>query len=105
MSDASFDCPPTLTDQEVLEFCKNGYLILKAVVPDEINRRTLGFLDEHPSNEPMEILNEDWFVDAVIKNPQAAGAVRSLLGPNFELPRLISNHRVKCPLTHSGGGL
>ena len=103
MSGDPFDCPPTLTDQEVLEFCKNGYLILKAVVPDEINRRTLGFLDEHPSNEPMEILNEDWFVDAVIKNPQAAGAVRSLLGPNFELPRLISNHRVKCPLTHSGG--
>ena len=27
------DCPPTLTDRQVLDFCKNGYLMLEAVVP------------------------------------------------------------------------
>ena len=90
-------CRPTLTDSQVLEFCKQGYLLLEGVVPDEINRRTISFLDKHPSHEPTEILMEDWFVDNVILNPQAAGAVRSLLSQNFGLPIIMSNHRVVCP--------
>ena len=90
-------CRPTLTDSQVLEFCKQGYLLLEGVVPDEINRRTISFLDKYPSHEPTEILTEDWFVDNVILNPQASGAVRSLLSQNFGLPIIMSNHRVMCP--------
>jgi hypothetical protein len=91
------DCEPTLTDTQVLEFCKKGFLMLEAVVPDEINKRTCEFLDLYPSLEPTHILKEDWFSDNVTLNPQAAGAVRSLLGRNFGLPILMSNHRVHCP--------
>ena len=43
--------------------------------------------------EPIEILEEDWFAENVICNPEAAGAVRSLRGMNFGLPSLISSHR------------
>lgn len=102
------DCAPTLTDTQVLEFCKTGFLMLEGVVPEEINRRTLAYLDEHPEMEPTAILNEAWFVDNVILNPQAAGAVRSLLGRHFGLPILMSNHRVTGPLPaqnwHRDGG-
>ena len=47
--------------------------------------------------EPTEILDEDWFMDGVIKHPAVAGALRSLLGKDFGLPNLVSNHRIQCP--------
>jgi hypothetical protein len=53
--------------------------------------------------EPTAILQEDWFNEHVICNPQAAGAVRSLLGANFHLPVLMSNHRRRCPAPVVGG--
>jgi len=93
----TYDCPPTLNDTQVLEFCKNGFLMLPGAVPAEINQRTLAYLEAHPTGEPTDILHEDWFVQNVIVQPQVAGAVRSLLGPNFGLPILMSNHRVQCP--------
>ena len=34
------DGESTLTDSQVLEFCREGYLLLKGVVADEINRST-----------------------------------------------------------------
>ena len=92
-----YDCEPTLNDTQVMEFCKNGFLMLEGVVPDETNRRTVEYVESHPSGQPSEILLEDWFVDGVIKNTQAAGAVRSLLGKDFRLPNLMANHRVECP--------
>lgn len=92
-----YDCEPTLTDQQVLDFCRNGFLILEDVVPDAVNDRVISFMDDHESAEPVEILEEGWFVDAVVKNPAGAGAVRSLLGKDFLLPNLISSHRVHCP--------
>ena len=98
-----YDCEPTLTDQQVIEFCKNGFMMLEAVVPDEVNRRTTEFVGRNPEIEPTQIMNEEWFDDHVIKNPLAAGAVRSLLGKDFKLPMLMSNHRVECPLVSSGG--
>ncbi len=102
------DCQPTLTDTQVLEFCKRGFLMLEGVVPDDINQRTFDFLETHTSKEPTEILREDWFVDNVILNREAAGAVRSLLGDDFGLPILMSNHRVRTPLPtqewHRDGG-
>ena len=98
-----YDCEPTLTDQQVIEFCKNGFIMLEAVVPDEVNRRTTEFLDRNPEGQPMEIMDEEWFVDHIIKNQQAAGAVRSLLGKDFISPMIMSNHRVECPRATSGG--
>ena len=88
---------PTLTDTQVLDFCRQGYLLLQGVVPEEINRRVMDYLDAHPTPEPTEILDCDWFVENVILNRQAAGAVRSLLGRNVHLPILMSNHRRQCP--------
>ena len=30
-----YDCKPTLTDRQMMDFCRNGYLILEGVVSDE----------------------------------------------------------------------
>jgi hypothetical protein len=95
-------CEPTLTDTQVLEFCKKGFLMLEGVVSDDINRRALEYLKDNPQGEPTEILQEDWFVEGVILNPQAAGAVRSLLGQHFALPNLMSNHLIKTPSPAQG---
>ena len=72
----TYDCEATLNDQEVLEFCRKGYLVLEGVVEDEVNQHMMDFVDEHPEHQPLELLTEDWFVDGVFKNPQAAGAVQ-----------------------------
>ena len=119
----TFDCRPTLTDTQVLEFCRNGFLVLEGVVPDEINRRTCdylngeipanpsyipeGFTDEdlerlRKSHEPTTLILEDWFVEQVLLNPQLAGALRSLLGKNVGLPVLLSRHSVQCPASAQG---
>jgi len=104
----TYDCPPTLHDTQVLEFCKQGFLMLDGVVPAEVNQRALDYLEAHPVIEPTALLQEDWFVRNVLVPPPVAGAVRSLLGPNFGLPNLISNHRVQCPAPaqhwHRDGG-
>ena len=97
-----YSCEPTLNDDQVIDFLKDGYLALKGVVPDEINAKARDFLLKNTSHEPNEILSEDWFIDHVIKNPQATGAVRSLLGMNFGLPPMMSNHRTEYP-TEAGG--
>ena len=115
----TFDCEPTLTDSEVLEFCREGHLLLRGVVPDEINQRTCAWIDgDIPANpsyipdglteadldrirfthEPTSIFLEDWFIEHVLLNPQLAGAMRSLLGPNIGLPVLASHHRAECPM-------
>lgn len=98
----TYDCEPTLNDQQVFEFCRKGYLVLEGVVEDEVNQRMMDFVDEHPEHQPLELLTEDWFVDGVFKNPQAAGAVRSLLGRDFKLPQNLCNHRAPCPAPPQG---
>ena len=119
----TFDCAPTLTDTQVLEFCRNGFLLLRGVVGDEINQRTCDYLNgKIPANpsfipegltnadlerirnthEPSTILLEDWYIEHVLLNPQLAGALRSLLGRNVGLPVLVSNHRVECPTSAQG---
>ena len=105
----TYDCEPTLNDQQVFEFCRQGYLLLEAVVGDDINQRMMEFIAQHPDeHQPLELLFEDWFVDGVFKNPQAAGAVRSLLGVDFNLPQTFCNHRAACPAPaqnwHRDGG-
>ncbi len=96
------DGPATLTDTEVLEFCKNGYLMLPGVVSEETNQRTLAYTDANPSHEPTEIIQEPWFRDEVLLNPAVAGAVRSLLGAHFALPNLMSSHRMETPAPAQG---
>ena len=119
----TFDCAPTLTDTQVLEFCRNGYLHLQGVVPDEINQRSCDYLNgKLPANpsfipeglaqadlerirnsyEPSTIMFEDWYIEHVLLNPQLAGALRSLLGKNVGLPVLVSNHSVECPAPSQG---
>ena len=115
----TFDCEPTLTDSQVLQFCRDGYLQLQGVVPDEINQRTYDYLNGdlpiNPSfvpdgmthsdleriretHEPSSILLEDWYINHVLLNRKLAGVLRSLLGKNVGLPVLASNHRVECPM-------
>ena len=98
------DIAPTLTDTEVLEFCRRGYLILEGVVAPETNERVNEFIRAHPYGsgggggfEDDKLLAEDWFVAEVILNPQAAGAVRSLLGASAALPTWMFNHRSTRP--------
>jgi hypothetical protein len=98
------DCAPTLGDREVIDFCRNGYLVLPGVVPPEINERAVKYVDTVDSTgEPTAIMNEDWFVQGVLMNPAAAGAVRSLLGRQFTLPVIVSNHRGVLPSLTTGG--
>ena len=120
----TFDCAPTLTDSQVLEFCRDGHLLLKGVVPDEINQKCCDWLDGkipldpsftppgmtldeleriRGSHEPSAILLEDWFIEHVLLNPQLAGALRSLLGASVGLPVITSHHRVEGP--DAGPGL
>ena len=85
------DCEPTLTDAEVMNFCREGYLVFEAVVPDEINQRTCEFL--LPDDVTEKLLEAGWFVDNVLLNPPVAGVARSLLGSNFKLTMpFIFNH-------------
>lgn len=119
----TFDCEPTLTDTQVLEFCRDGFLTLEGVVPDEINQRACDYLRGktpsspcfvpeglteadleriRKSHEPSTILLEDWFIEHVLLNRQLAGALRSLLGTNVGLPVLVSDHSTECPAPAQG---
>ena len=119
----TFDCEPTLTDSQVLEFCREGYLLLPGVVPDEINQRTCDYLEGkieanpsfipagmtaedlariRASHEPSTILLEDWFIEYVLLNAELTGAMCSLLGNNVGLPVLVSHHGVECPQSAQG---
>lgn len=114
----TFDCEPTLTDSQVLEFCRNGYLILEGVVDEETNQRTLAYLNGdltpnpsympegftkadvdrlQTSREPSPIILEDWFAENVLMDGEVTGALRSLLGKNVGLPVLMSRHSVETP--------
>ena len=81
-------------------FCRNGFLKFENLIPEDINQKTLDFLQKVPEKnhgQPHEILDEPWFMDNVIKHPKVAGAIRSLLGKDFALPPTIANHSSVCP--------
>lgn len=107
-----------MTDSTVLQFGRDGYLMLRGVVPDEINQRSCDWLDGkiptdpsfipdgmtaaemdriRASHEPSTIFLEAWFIKHVLLNPQVAGIMRSLLGPSVGMPVLGSRHKVECP--------
>ena len=99
--DRTFDCLPSLNDEQVVDFCRDGYLLLRGVVPEDTNRRTLDWLNgERPaepvaippgmtaddlqrirdSHEPSSIFLEEWFLRDVLLNEQLVGVMRSLQG-------------------------
>ena len=51
----TFDCEPTLTDSQVLDFCRDGYLILPGVVDEETNQRTLAYLNGDLTPNPRHL--------------------------------------------------
>ena len=51
----TFDCEPSLNDSEVLDFCRQGYLLLEGAVPDEINRRACDYLEGEVAADPAYI--------------------------------------------------
>ena len=113
----TYDCDPILTDSEVLDFCKKGFIVLDGVMPKEINERVIEECDEAATekqknslngkhetwhaaqnNRLNELLKEDWFKEDVLCNPTVAGTIRSILGKDFALPQHVSNHRSVCPM-------
>ena len=105
------DCQPTLTDTQVLEFCKNGHHMIEAAVPPEINERVVAAMDEQwdrGGRQMHSFTEQDWFVESVLCNPAAAGAARSLLGANFALPNWATWFREESPVPanqwHIDGG-
>ena len=106
----TYDCDPSMTDTQVMEFCKQGFLVLEGIVPREIDLKTLAFLDafyatqptdlpERTATIPTDLFSENWFRDNVMLHPQVTGVLRSLLGKDFTLPDFLSNHRIKCPMS------
>jgi len=99
------DCDPTLNDSQVLEFCRNGYLMFESVVPEEINRNVLEVIETDGYGA---LHQKTWFVEHVLLNRQVAGAIRALLGKDFGLPIGVYNHRAECPQSaqfwHRDGG-
>ena len=57
----TYDCTPTLNDEQVIEFCKQGFLLLENVIDDDINQLTNEFAKEHTELSPIELLSEKWF--------------------------------------------
>ena len=98
---------PTLTDDEVLDFCKTGFLLLEGVIPDSTNRWVFEYLDQEGA-DPNQLVRDDRFIDEVLLHPAVAGAVRSLLGVHFQLPERMGNHRLVGPVEarywHIDGG-
>ena len=112
----TFNCGSSLGDNEVLDFCRNGYLIFENIISDDTNKKTLDYLkgisEVNPlyipdnftldklneirfSIEPSSILLEEWFIKGVLLNKCLTQALRSLLGKNVGLPVIVSNHRIK----------
>jgi sarcosine oxidase delta subunit len=120
----TFDCEPTLTDSQVLQFCREGYLILKGIVPNEINRRTCDYLEGkipanpsyipegltpadleriRKSHEPSTIFLEEWFNEHVLLNPQVAGIMRASWASTWGCPFWQAITRWNVPNRRNGG--
>lgn len=93
-----------LTSVEMAQFVANGAIRLDAVVPDELNSRAIGVLEDgipgHPYGTELEAAYPPGsFVRALLDVPAVAGAVQSLVGPG---PR-IDHHAVHVRPPHGGG--
>ena len=104
---AASDIKPTMTDQAVLDFCKTGLLTLEGIIPDETNRWVTEYLDQGGAT-PNALVRDPRYIEEVLLHPEVAGATRSLLGANFQLPDWMANHRLVGPMPakqwHVDGG-
>ena len=98
---------PTLTDKDVLQFCKTGFLVLEGVIPDSTNEWVFEYLDREGAPESA-LAKHERFIAEVFLHPKVAGVARSLLGENFALPEKLPNHRLVGPTPagrwHMDGG-
>jgi len=79
----TYDCKPTLTDQQMMDFCRNGYLMLEGVVSDEVNRRTVEFAEPvHALDRRLGVIAHQCADNRVPRNP--AG------NPSGEAPSPVS---------------
>ncbi|HXW81587.1 MAG TPA: phytanoyl-CoA dioxygenase family protein [Acidimicrobiales bacterium] len=82
-----------MDDHEVLDFCRNGYLMLERVVPEEVNAQVMEYCQEHAGDRGEIPVGEPWYVSAVTLNPALTGVVRSLLGRDFAYLDRAATHR------------
>lgn len=93
----TYDCAPSMTDIEVLDWCRDGYLMLGGVVPAEVNERVMRYCDEHGGGPGQAPVDQDWYIEQVTLNPALVGIVRSLLGPDFGYVQFAASHRSTGP--------
>lgn len=84
-----------LSSVEMAHFVSHGSLALESVVPDSLNERAIGVLDEgipgYPYGTPLdEAFPKGSFVRELLDLPAIAGAVQSLVGPD----PVIDHHAV-----------
>ena len=92
-----------MTDDDVMEFIANGYVVLEAIVDDSYNRACA----DVPAGRADDLAQDGEFIRQVLLHPQAAGVVRSLLGENFRVPTGAHHHLFTEPFVgqtwHSDG--
>lgn len=84
--------PILLTDEEMIQFLVDGFLVLQPTVPDgthEIIDEKFNWLVEHETNPGNNILPRLPELNLVLESPEVRGAITSLLGPDY----LIHPHR------------
>ena len=104
---AASNIKPTMTDQAVLDFCKTGIHIVEEVISEATNRWVTDYLNQEGAT-PNELVRDKRYIEEVLLHPEVAGAARSLLGENFQLPDWMANHRLVGPMLakqwHVDGG-
>jgi len=104
---AAGNVKPTLTDEDVLDFCKTGFLMLEGVIPASTNRWVFAYLDQEGA-DPLQLVKNECFIEEVLLHPAVTGVIRSLLGAHFQLPEGMGNHRLEGPVDanywHIDGG-
>ena len=98
---------PSMSDEEVIDFCKKGFLVLEEVIAESTNRWVTEYLDQENAS-PDWLVREERFIEEVLLHPEVAGVARSLLGEGFLLPDWMANHRLVGPVEagrwHMDGG-
>jgi hypothetical protein len=92
-----------LTSVQMAHFVANGSLRMDAVVPDEMNQQAIEVLKAGipavPYGTPLSETFEDGsFVDRLVKLPEIAGAIHSLVGPE----PTVDHHAVHIRKAHEG---
>jgi hypothetical protein len=92
-----------LTSVQMAHFVAHGSLRMDAVVPDEMNQQAIEVLKAGipavPYGTPLpETFEDGSFVDRLVKLPEIAGAIHSLVGPE----PTVDHHAVHIRKAHEG---